>query len=47
MRTFIYAAGLLGLTGIMGYLDRRYFDFLSLGALALLVIPIIETIRRA
>ncbi len=47
MRTLIYAAGLLGLIGIMGYLDRGYFDFLGLGAMALLVIPIIETIRRA
>ena len=46
MRTMLYVAGLLGLIGVMGYLDRGYFDFLGLGALAMLVIPIVVTIRR-
>ena len=44
--TMIYVVGFLVLIGVMGYLDRGYFDFLGLGALAMLVIPIVVALRR-
>lgn len=45
MKTIIYSAGLLMLIGIAGYIERGWFDWLGLGALATLVIPIVKGLR--
>lgn len=45
MRTMIYSIGLLMLIGVAGYIERGWFDLLGLGAMAVLVIPIVRALR--
>lgn len=45
MKTTLWIIGILVLIGGLGYLDRGWFDFLGLGAMALLVVPIVIAVR--
>lgn len=45
MKTTLWIIGILALIGGLGYLDRGWFDLLGLGAMALLVVPIVIAVR--
>lgn len=38
--------GLLVMIGLAGMLERGWFDWMGLGTIAMLVIPIVITLRR-
>ncbi len=45
MKTILYTCGVLTIIGALGYLDRGFVDFLGLGALAMLLVPIVIALR--
>lgn len=45
MKTTLWIIGILALIGGLGYVNRGWFDFLGLGAMALLVVPIVIAVR--
>lgn len=45
MKTVMVIIGLLVMIGLAGMIDRGWFDWLGLGAMAMLVIPIVVALR--
>lgn len=45
MKTVMMIIGLLVMIGLAGMIDRGWFDWLGLGAMAMLVIPIVIALR--
>lgn len=45
MKTALWTIGILGIIGVLGYIERGWFDYKGLAVIGLLLVPTIIALR--